>query len=388
MPSVFCLQGGGNVEQEPKQQGGGMALLWLGAASVFLAVILLAALSWGRGEPAAPAMAPLSARTVGTDSAREGTRMVIPLGKAVGIKLFSDGVLVVGLSPVETDEGACYPGRDSGLKTGDLITHIDGEEVDTIEEIQQAVAQGGGEALAIQAVRGPQQLQLTVSPAENSRGVYQLGVWLRDSMAGIGTMTFYDPDSQMFAALGHGINDVDTAMLMPLESGSIMPATVEDVKKGTSGQPGELHGEFDLTTDLGTLYANTSRGVFGHLAQQALVQDLQPVPVAGQEEVEVGEAEIRSNIRGDQVETFSIRITRVSDTDDGTRSLMLEVTDPRLLESTGGIVQGMSGSPILQNGKLVGAVTHVLVNDPTRGYGILAQDMLAQAGLASQTKAS
>ena len=388
MPSVFCLQGGGNVEQEPKQQGGGMALLWLGAASVFLAVILLAALSWGRGEPAVPAMAPLSARTVGTDSAREGTRMVIPLGKAVGIKLFSDGVLVVGLSPVETDEGACYPGRDSGLKTGDLITHIDGEEVDTIEEIQQAVAQGGGEALAIQAVRGQQQLQLTVSPAENSRGVYQLGVWLRDSMAGIGTMTFYDPDSQMFAALGHGINDVDTAMLMPLESGSIMPATVEDVKKGTSGQPGELHGEFDLTMDLGTLYANTSRGVFGHLAQQALVQDLQPVPVAGQEEVEVGEAEIRSNIRGDQVETFSIRITRVSDTDDGTRSLMLEVTDPRLLESTGGIVQGMSGSPILQNGKLVGAVTHVLVNDPTRGYGILAQDMLAQAGLASQTKAS
>ena len=388
MPSVFCLQGGGSVEQEPKQQGSGMALLWLGAATVFLAVILLAVLSWDKEEPAVPAMAQLSAQTTAAGSVREETRMVIPLGKAVGIKLFSDGVLVVGLSPVQTDEGACYPGRDSGLKTGDLITHIDGEEVDTIEEIQQAVAQRGGEALAIQAVRGQQQLQLTVSPVENSQGVYQLGVWLRDSMAGIGTMTFYDPDSQMFAALGHGINDVDTAMLMPLESGSIMPATVADVKKGTSGQPGELHGEFDLTTDLGTLYANTSRGIFGHLAQQTLVQDLRPVPVARQDEVEVGEAEIRSNIRGDQVETFSIRITRVSDTGDGTRSLMLEVTDPRLLESTGGIVQGMSGSPILQNGKLVGAVTHVLVNDPTRGYGILAQDMLDQAGLTAQAKAS
>lgn len=375
------------MEQEPKQQGG-MALLWLGAAAMFLAVILLAVLSWDGQEETVPAMAPLSAHTAAAESAEAGTRMVIPVGKAVGIKLFSDGVLVVGLSPVETDEGSRYPGRDSGLKTGDLITHIDGEEVDTIEEIQKAVAQRQGDSLAIQAVRGQQQLQLTVSPVENSQGVYQLGVWLRDSMAGIGTMTFYDPDSQMFAALGHGINDVDTAMLMPLESGSIMPATVADVKKGTSGQPGELHGEFDLTTDLGTLYANTSRGIFGHLAQQTLVQNLQPVPVARQDEVKVGEAEIRSNIRGDQVETFSIRITRVSDTGDGTRSLMLEVTDPRLLESTGGIVQGMSGSPILQNGKLVGAVTHVLVNDPTRGYGILAQDMLNQAGLAPQAKVS
>ena len=365
-----------------------MALLWLGAAAMFLAVILLAVLSWDGQEETVPAMAPLSAHTAAAESAEAGTRMVIPVGKAVGIKLFSDGVLVVGLSPVETDEGSRYPGRDSGLKTGDLITHIDGEEVDTIEEIQKAVAQRQGDSLAIQAVRGQQQLQLTVSPVENSQGVYQLGVWLRDSMAGIGTMTFYDPDSQMFAALGHGINDVDTAMLMPLESGSIMPASVADVKKGTSGQPGELHGEFDLTTDLGTLYANTSRGIFGHLAQQTLVQNLQPVPVARQDEVEVGEAEIRSNIRGDQVETFSIRITRVSDTGDGTRSLMLEVTDPRLLESTGGIVQGMSGSPILQNGKLVGAVTHVLVNDPTRGYGILAQDMLDQAGLAPQAKVS
>lgn len=365
-----------------------MALLWLGAASVFVAVILLAALTWGREEPTVPAMLQLSAQTVETGSEAQESRMVIPLGKAVGIKLFSDGVLVVGLSPVETEQGTCYPGRDSGLKTGDLITHIDGEEVDTIEEIQQAVAQRAGESLAIQAVRGQQQLQLTVAPVENNQGVYQLGVWLRDSMAGIGTMTFYDPDSQMFAALGHGINDVDTAMLMPLESGSIMPATVADVKKGTSGQPGELHGEFDLTTDLGTLYANTSRGIFGHLAQQTLVQGLQPVPVARQDEVKEGEAEILSNIRGDQVETFSIRITRVSDTGDGTRSLMLEVTDPELLESTGGIVQGMSGSPILQNGKLVGAVTHVLVNDPTRGYGILAQDMLDQAGLETDAKAS
>lgn len=167
-----------------------MALLWLGAASVFVAVILLAVLTWSREEPTVPAMLQLSAQTVETGSEAQESRMVIPLGKAVGIKLFSDGVLVVGLSPVETEQGTCYPGRDSGLKTGDLITHIDGEEVDTIEEIQKAVAQRAGESLAIQAVRGQQQLQLTVAPVENNQGVYQLGVWLRDSMAGIGTMSF------------------------------------------------------------------------------------------------------------------------------------------------------------------------------------------------------
>ena len=353
-----------------------MALLWLGAAALLLA-LLGAALGTGGGEqPAAPAMMALPARAVG---GADGAEMVIPLGKAVGIKLFSDGVLVVGLSPVETEEGACYPGRDSGLKAGDLITHINGEEVDTIEEIQQVIAQQAGETLAIQAVRDERQLQLTAAPVPNSRGVYQLGVWLRDSMAGIGTMTFYDPDSGVFAALGHGINDVDTAKLMPLESGGIMPATVTDVKKGTEGQPGELHGDFDLTTDLGALYANTGRGIFGRLSGQSLVQGLQPVPVARREQVQEGEAVILSNIRGDQVERFAIRITQVSGTEDGARSLMLQVTDPALLEATGGIVQGMSGSPILQNGRLVGAVTHVLVNDPTRGYGILIESMLDAA---------
>ena len=357
-----------------------MALLWLGAAAVLLALLLRAA-GWRDEEPAVTAMMERPTQA----AVETGARTVIPLGKAVGIKLFSDGVLVVGISPVETEEGACYPGRDSGLKAGDLITHVNGEEVDTIEEIQQLIAQQDGEPLAIQAVRDERQLQLTAAPVENSQGVYQLGIWLRDSMAGIGTMTFYDPDSGIFAALGHGINDVDTATLMPLESGSIMPATVSDVKKGVSGQPGELHGDFDLTRDLGTLYANTSRGIFGRLSQQELTAGLEPVEVACRDEVKEGDAVILSNIRGDEVEQFDVHITRVDKTGDGTRSLMVQVTDPELIAATGGIVQGMSGSPILQNGKLVGAVTHVLINDPARGYGILAEDMLAQTGSGAQT---
>ena len=255
-----------------------------------------------------------------------------------------------------------------------MITHINGGEVDTIEEVQALVAQSGDEPLTIQAVRGQRQLQLKAAAVENSQGVWQLGVWLRDSMAGIGTMTFYDPSSGVFGALGHGINDVDTSMLMPLESGSIMPASVIEVKRGASGAPGELHGQFDLTRDLGT-----NLGIFGQMPWETVGSAVEPVEVAYRSQVETGPATILSNIQGDEVEEFDIEIVRLYPEGDGTRSMMVEVTDPDLLSATGGIVQGMSGSPILQNGRLVGAVTHVLVNDPTRGYGILAENMLKQA---------
>ena len=199
-------------------------------------------------------------------------------------------------------------------------------------------------------------------------------------MAGIGTLTFYDPQSGVFAALGHGISDVDTAILMPLETGSIMKATVSDVKKGLSGEPGELHGVFDLQHDLGNLYANTQQGIFGTLDDKALVQNGQGVEIASRDQVHTGKATILSNIAGDQVEEYEIEIlTLYPESSGDTRNLMIQVTDPRLLETTGGIVQGMSGSPILQDGRLVGAVTHVLINEPSRGYGILAENMVKTA---------
>ena len=365
------------MEQEKKKGPGVFVLALLGAA-----LCLSLALTGDRAA-AAMAAAPVAAEpshpSITSGAPETVGRKVIPLGKAVGIKLFSDGVLVVGLSPVETEEGASYPGRDCGLKAGDVITHINGGEVDTIEQVQALVSQSEDEPLTIQAVRGQRQLQLTAAPVENSQGVWQLGVWLRDSMAGIGTMTFYDPASGVFGALGHGINDVDTAMLMPLESGSIMPASVTEVKKGIGGAPGELHGQFDLTRDLGTLYANTNLGIFGQMPKETVGSAVTPVEVAARDQVETGPATILSNIRGDEVEEFDVKITHIYPEGDGTRSMMVEVTDPELLASTGGIVQGMSGSPIMQNGRLVGAITHVLVNDPTKGYGILAENMLKQA---------
>ncbi|MEG2120141.1 MAG: SpoIVB peptidase S55 domain-containing protein, partial [Pseudoflavonifractor sp.] len=189
------------------------------------------------------------------------------------------------------------------------------------------------------------------------------------------------PDSGMFGALGHGISDVDTQKLMPLQSGAIMPSTVTDVKKGVAGAPGELHGKFGVKTDLGALLANTDSGVFGLLPDASTFRLGAPIPVATRQEVTVGKATILSNVFGDTVEEYQVEISKVypaSSSD--TRDLMVQVTDPRLLSLTGGIVQGMSGSPILQNGRLVGAVTHVLVNDPTCGYGILAERMLTRAG--------
>ena len=311
-------------------------------------------------------------------------RMVVPLGRAVGVKLFSDGVIVVGMSDVDTGNGAVNPARDCGLQTGDIITHINSEEVDSIEEVREVLQELEGEPMSIRATRGDEQVQMTVRAVQcASDGTYKLGAWIRDSMAGIGTMTFYDPKSGCFGALGHGVSDSDTALLMPLESGSILYAEVAGVQKGECGAPGLLQGRFETLRDLGELSANTDCGIFGTLQDKEMVEGRRAVPVAAREEVEVGEATILSNIAGAEVKEYSIKITRIfSESERDTRDFMIEVTDPELLEVTGGVVQGMSGSPIIQNGKFVGAVTHVLVNDPTTGYAISAERMLTAGSKA------
>ena len=314
--------------------------------------------------------------------AAEQVTEVVPIGRTVGIKLFSDGVLVVGLGQVSDGQGSSSPAKDCGLREGDIITHINQEEVDSIEEVQAVLQQAGDSAMSIRAVREDQQIQFTANAVKCADdGQYKLGAWIRDSMAGIGTVTFWEPESGMFGALGHGINDVDTARLMPLQAGSILYAQVADVQKGEAGTPGQLQGTFQVERDLGTLWANTGGGVFGQMEDDALTAGLEPMPVASRSEVKTGAAVVRTNVTGDQVEDYEIEITRIFPEKEGdTRNLMLKVTDPRLLEATGGIVQGMSGSPILQDGKVVGAVTHVLVNDPTQGYGILMETMLDVAG--------
>lgn len=333
-----------------------------GAALRFLGLLLAAVLT----------MWPTAARASAPPA-------VVPVGRAVGIKLFSDGVVVVGTSDVATESGSVNPAKACGLKEGDIITHINATEVDTIEEVSALLQELEGETMSIRAIRDDKQVQLTAKAALCSAdGSYKLGAWIRDSMAGIGTVTFYCPETGAFGALGHGINDADTALLMPLDSGSILPATVAGVEKGKAGDPGQLHGVFDTDSILGLLSANTDGGVFGTMSDGSWAQGA-PVETALRGEVEEGEAAILCNISGDRVDEFAIRIEKVfPERADDCRDYLLRVTDPRLLEATGGIVQGMSGSPILQNGKIVGAVTHVLVDDPTSGYGIYVGRMLQQ----------
>ena len=304
----------------------------------------------------------------------------------MGIKLFSDGVLVVGLSEVDTAQGAANPAKSCGLREGDIITHINSQEVDTIEEVQTILKETSGEAMSIRCLREGSPVQLTTQAVQCSAdGSYKLGAWIRDSMAGIGTVTFVDPATGRFGALGHPINDVDTGKLMPLSAGAILHSSVTGVQKGQAGQPGQLRGAFDLSEDVGTLYANTESGVFGTLSkgEEDLTQG-QPVAVARREEVHVGDVIIRSNIQADEVKEYHAKIVRIYPESSGdTRNFLLKITDPELLSKTGGIVQGMSGSPILQEGKLIGAVTHVLVNDPTQGYGIFVENMLRAADEAA-----
>ena len=314
--------------------------------------------------------------------AKTNSVKVVPVGRAVGIKLFSDGVVVVGTSEVTTPEGQVNPAKACGLREGDIITHIDSTEVDSIEEVEAALQKTAGEVMSIRALRDDKQIQLSGRAVQCAAdGSYKLGAWIRDSMAGIGTVTFYVPGTGVFGALGHGINDTDTALLMPLESGSILPATVAAVQKGEAGAPGQLRGAFDTSATLGSLESNTDGGVFGTLSDTSWASG-QPVETAERNQVKAGRATILANISGDEVKEYSIRIDKVyPESQSDCRDFLIEVTDPRLLEATGGIVQGMSGSPILQNGRLVGAVTHVMIDDPTHGYGVWVGRMMERCGV-------
>ena len=306
-------------------------------------------------------------------------RSLIPVGHTVGVKLFARGVVVVKLP-----EGGT-PARTCGLKTGDVIVECGGEAVTSTEQFQSLLQKNGTDATALEIKRQGSPLTLSVEPERNEQGVCCIGAWIRDSMAGIGTMTFYDPQSGTFGALGHGVTDVDTGQLLPLDHGSIMDASVKAVKKGERASPGELKGDFDLTRDSGTLYANTECGIFGKLsAEDAAKITGAALPIAKKDEVKTGKATILATVSGNETREYDIEIEKIYSPSGSTRNLLLRVTDEELLAQTGGVVQGMSGSAILQDGKIIGAVTHVLLDDPSRGYGIFIENMLSAAGLSSE----
>lgn len=294
-------------------------------------------------------------------------KYLIPGGSTVGIKLYTPGLVITELAE---DSAA---GR-AGLKKGDTILKADGEAVDSAEALTDAVQTG--KKLVLTVLRDGKEAEFLVTPAKTADR-YQLGVFIRDSIAGIGTLTYCDPVTGEYGALGHGVNDLTGSQLLPLEKGYLVPSRVVEVRKGTRGAAGQLHGAFDAQQTLGSVEKNTGRGIFGTLSQ---IPARTALPVADSGAVQTGEASILSNVDGTAVEEYAVRIDKLYPEADNGRNLLLTVTDERLLEKTGGIVQGMSGSPILQNGQIIGAVTHVLVNDPTRGYGIFIENMLDAAG--------
>ena len=304
---------------------------------------------------------------------------LIPIGHTVGIKMSAEGVLVVQLSDVQTGDGAVCPARDAGIAEGDMIVSVNGASISSNDDLQKQIALSGGQPVELEVVRDGASQTITATPCADEDGVYRIGVLARDSMAGIGTLTYVDPETGAYGSLGHGICDSETGVLMPLKEGSLIYSIVGSVQRGEVGEPGALQGEFTTDGTLGTVEENTESGIFGTMTDSSLYASLESVPVASEDETQVGDAEILTNVEGDVVEKYSVQVIKVYPADDKYgRGMMLRVTDPELLEKTGGIVQGMSGSPVLQNGKIIGAVTHVLVNDPTCGYAINIERMLEE----------
>ncbi len=296
--------------------------------------------------------------------------MLIPSGAPFGVRMLMDGIMVIGFGEVAGNDGHCCPALDAGLQEGDIIQEVNREALTGTAAFRDAAASGQPLLLTVQ--RGEQTLETTLSPAYSlTDGVYQTGLWVRDSTAGIGTLTYCEPASGCFGGLGHPICDPDTGELIPLGSGEADSVTISGTIRGTAGAPGQLQGYFSADAPIGTLSCNSQCGIFGQLD---LLPDTPAVPMALKQEITLGEAVILTTVSGTEPEAYTVEITSLDYTDD-TRNMVIEVTDERLLDITGGIVQGMSGSPILQNGHLVGAVTHVFVADPSKGYGIFAENM-------------
>lgn len=319
-------------------------------------------------------------------------RVVALCGTPFGIKMVTDGVMVVGTGAVtDHNSRAVSPAQTAGIQEGDIILSINGEKISSKKQLTKLVESSAGQPLSLVVRRGEQLTSLHLSPVRSSLdNSYHLGLWVRDSSAGIGTMTFYDPNNGCFAGLGHAICDVDTGQLMPLSQGEIVEASIIGVHAGKSGSPGQLQGAFVANRSIGSLYTNSYNGVYGRLMNQPV--DAQTIPMAQCQEVRQGPVQILTTVSGQKPQLFDACIEKLSlSQDEPTKNMVLRITDPDLLELSGGIVQGMSGSPIIQDGMLVGAVTHVFVNDPTRGYGIFAENMdntLLTVAAASQSLAA
>lgn len=303
-------------------------------------------------------------------------------GSPLGIKLNTEGVLVVGLSDVKTEKGEdISPGAMAGIEIGDSIIKVNNKEILSAEDLSEMININKGEKLNI-LVRHKEEVQERVlTPIKSSDNKFKIGLWVRDCTTGIGTLSFYEETSNIYGALGHAITDVDTGNLMTVRDGKIVSSNIISVKKGEKGNPGELKGIFvDDTNKLGNIEKNNECGIFGVANEEILNKIGEPIEIALKDEVKVGKAEIVTTVDGKTPERYEVMVEKVLRQDESnSKSMVIKIVDERLLNKTGGIVQGMSGSPIIQDGKLIGAVTHVLVNKPEVGYGVYIEWMLKEA---------
>lgn len=309
---------------------------------------------------------------------------VYPGGISIGVKINNKGALVVGYSDISTHDGLSEsPGKIAGIELGDIIEEVNGENIETCSDLISKVKTCRNDELTVKILRGNSEITKKV-PLIKEDNEYKIGLWVRDSTAGIGTLTFYDKDSKTFGALGHPITDGDTNVSFNIKSGTLLRSSILSIKKGERGNPGEIKGLFiNENESIGTIEKNTSSGIYGDGLTELINPNFnKAMTVAYRDEIKEGHAQIITTVEDDGAKAYDIEILKLLPQDEpGSKSMIIKIVDPVLLEKTGGIVQGMSGSPIIQNGKIIGAVTHVLINKPDVGYGIYIEWMLQDAGV-------
>ena len=309
-------------------------------------------------------------------------KTVIPVGNIAGVKLYTNGVLVVGMSEIEGEDNKKYkPYANTGIEEGDTIISINNTEILNTDDLVNIVNSSNGNKLDIKYVRDNQSLECSITPVKTIENDYKLGLLVRDSAAGVGTVTFYEPSTKSFAALGHGIVDIDTEELINIASGEFVTTKILNITKGESGNPGRIQGTIDNQENIGIISKNTRFGIYGKVddTHSLNIDYTKEMEVALRSEIQKGKATILCSLDNENVKEYEIEIEKIYVNNNyDNKSMLIKITDQELLEKTGGIIQGMSGSPIIQNGKFVGAITNVLVNNPEEGYAVFGDIMLKQ----------
>lgn len=308
---------------------------------------------------------------------------VIPVGNIAGVKLYTSGVLVVGMSEIEGKDNKIYkPYENTGIKEGDTITKINSKYISSTDDLIDNVNKSNGDTIEVTYIQNEQMKECSITPVKTDENQYKIGLWVRDSAAGVGTVTFYEPDTKTFGALGHGIADIDTGELLNIASGEFVTTRVLNITKGEKGNPGKIQGTIENQQTIGEISKNTGFGIYGKVDNISSldIDASKEMEVALRDEIKLGKAKILCSLDNKNVQEYEIEIKKIyKENNYNNKSMEIEITDENLINKTGGIIQGMSGSPIIQNGKFIGAVTHVLVNNPKEGYAVFGDLMLKQS---------